>query len=232
MAERIKYTRRDLKGPDEFISTFSRVVGWIKANRGRVAAGAAVVVLAAGGVLGARAYFAWQEERATRDLWPHLNRARELLQGPAPLDDEKLAALEQFLAAHLQLHPDTRAAVFAQYYLGTIAYLRGNYDLAAAQFRAALSSGKAKDSLAFLLHEGIAQSLEAKGDFAGAGAAHREAAGVAGHDLRALAMLGEARALELQGKPKEAGDVLRRILSEEPSLTLKDFIEIKLRRLG
>lgn len=33
MAEKIHYTRRDQKGPDEFISTFGRVDSWCKENR-------------------------------------------------------------------------------------------------------------------------------------------------------------------------------------------------------
>ena len=39
MAEKIRYTRRDLKGPDEFISIFGRAVAWAKENRLRLLAG-------------------------------------------------------------------------------------------------------------------------------------------------------------------------------------------------
>ncbi|MCL5966515.1 MAG: tetratricopeptide repeat protein [Deltaproteobacteria bacterium] len=232
MTEKIKYTRKDLKGPDEFVSTFSRLVSWVKENRLRVGMAAAVAFLIAGGVLGSRAYFAWEEEKATSDLWPHLNRAREFLQAPAAADAQKLAGLEQFLAAHVNRHPDTRTAVYARYYLGSIAYLRGNYDLAAAQFQAALASGKAKDLFIFLLREGLAQSLEAKGDFAGAARAYREAAASAGPEMKTLAMSGEARTLEFQGKRREAADVYRKILVEDPGTPLKEFVEIKLQQLG
>jgi hypothetical protein len=86
MAEKIKYTRKDLKGPDEFISAFSRAVAWARENRSKMLAGAGGVLLLIGGVLGAQAYFRWEENKATRDLWPHLNRAWEVLLAPSMAD--------------------------------------------------------------------------------------------------------------------------------------------------
>jgi len=232
MAERVRYTRRDLKEPDEFLSAFSRAVAWVRANRTRVLAGAAAVVLLVGGIAGARVYFAWQEERATRDLWPHLNRAREFLAAPARPDDEKLARLEQFLAAHVSLHPDTRAATYARYYLGAIALLRADHAAAAARFREALDSGKPPAVLAFLLREGLARALEAGGDLDGALREYREAERLASGALRAVAAAGEARVLERQGRGREAAEAYRRVLADDPSTPLRDLIEFKLRRAG
>ena len=115
MARKIKYTRKDLKSPDEFISTLGRVTLWIKENRVTVIVALAVVFLVLGGIFGTRAYFQWQETKASRDLWPHLNQAREYLHNPTGADSEKLAQLEQFLAVQVDNHPGTRAAVFAKY---------------------------------------------------------------------------------------------------------------------
>jgi len=165
MGRKIKYTRKDLKGPDEFISTLGRATLWIRENRSRVLVAVAVLMMAAGGVFGTRAYVRWQEAKANRELWPHLNQAREVLQVPSVADQEKLDRLVEFLTVHVNLHPDTGAAVFARYYLGSIAYLRGDYDQSAAQFRSAITSGKEQGTLMdFLLREGLAQALEARGD--------------------------------------------------------------------
>src|SRR3990172_766667 len=117
MARKIKHTRKDLKGPDEFISTLGRTTLWIQENRVPVLAALTAVILAAGGVFGARAYYRWQEAKADRVLW-----------SPEVADEEKLDRLEKFLAAQVSAHPGTEAAVFAQYYLGSIAFRRGNYD--------------------------------------------------------------------------------------------------------
>ncbi|HWS15843.1 MAG TPA: hypothetical protein VN450_06595, partial [Candidatus Methylomirabilis sp.] len=199
MAEKIRYTRKDLKGPDEFITTFGQTVAWVKENRSKVAAGALAVVAVVALVLGGRAYMQWEENKSSRDLWPHLNRAREILQAPSTAEPEKLAAIEQFLAAHANIHPDTRATVYSRYYLGSIAFVRGNYDLAVSQFRAGIAIRKEIGIMKYLLRQGIASSLEAKGDYAGAVAAYRDAATFADGDMKTQSRLGEARILALSG---------------------------------
>jgi tetratricopeptide (TPR) repeat protein len=228
MAEKIKYTRKDLKGPDEFISAFSRAVAWARENRSKMLAGAGGVLLLIGGVLGAQAYFRWEENKATRDLWPHLNRAREVLQAPSMADGGKLAELEQFLTAFVGMHPGAAATVYARYYLGSIAFLRGDFDSSAAQFRAGIQSGKGDEIMPFLLRTGLAQALEAKGDFGAASEAYREAAAAAGGELRAQARMGQARATGLGGRSREAAVLYRQILTETGDPRLKELIEVKL----
>jgi tetratricopeptide (TPR) repeat protein len=230
MAEKIKYSRKDLKSPDEFISAFSRAVAWAGENRAKVLAAAGGLLLLVGAVFGAQAYFRWEENKATSDLWPHLNRARELLQSPTNADEKKLALLEQFLTAHVNTHQGTVASVYARYYLGSIAFLRGNYDLSATNFRTAIQAGKMDELMPFLLREGLAQALDAKGDFAAASEAYREAAGVTAGDLKTQALMGQARTMALSGRKQEAIALYRRILSENPDSQTKEFVEIKLAR--
>jgi len=231
MAEKIRYTRRDLKGPDEFISTFGRMVAWTKENRLRVAAGAVAVFALVAIVLGTRMYLQWEERKASQELWPQLNRVRELLQAPAAADPEKLAALELSLKAYVIRYPKARATLYARYYLGTIGFLRGDYDASAAQFRAGIAMGNTEGIMEYLLREGVARSLEAKGDFAGAAAAYREAAGFAQGDMKSQSLQGEARSLLLSGKKPEAIALYRRILKEYPDTKSRGLIEIQLAQM-
>lgn len=231
MAEKIKYTRRDLKGPDEFISTFGRGIAWTKENRLRVAAGAAAAIALVVLALGARAYLDWQENKASRELWPLLARAREFVMAPAAADPERLATLEQSLLTYAGTHPKARATVYARYYLGSIGFLRGDYDAAIAQFRAGIALGKTGGIMEYLLREGIASSLEAKGDFSGAAAAYREAAGFAEANMKSQSLMGEARSLSLAGKKPEAVALYRRILAENPETKSRDLIEIQLAQM-
>src|SRR5512134_2881515 len=228
MAEKIRYTRRDLKGPDEFISTFGRAVTWAKENRLRVGAAALAVVALVGVTLGARAYFQWEEDKSSRDLWPYLNSARDLLQAQAEADPEKLAALEMFLMSHVGTHPRTRATVYARYYLGSIAFQRGEYDRSAAQFRDGIATGKAAGVMEYLLRDGVGRALEAKGDFAGAVSAYREAAGFAQAEMKAQSLLAEARCLALAGRKPEAVALYRQILKDYPESSSRNLIDIQL----
>ena len=232
MAEKIRYTRRDLKGPDEFISTFGRTVAWCKENRSKVAAGALGVVAVVALALGTRAYLQWEENKSSRDLWPTLTRAQEILQAPFAADPSQLATVEQFLQGHVSRHPNTRATVYSLYYLGSIAFFRGNYDLAISQFRAGIGTGKEAGILRYLLRQGIASSLEAKGDFDAAAAAYRDAGAVAEPDMKTQSRLGEARVLGLAGKKTEAAALYRLILKETPETPFRDLIEIQLAQTG
>ena len=228
MAEKTGFSRRDLKGPDEFISTFGRTVTWCKENRAKVAAGAIGIVVVLALALGTRAYLQWEENKSARELWPTLNRAQELLQAPSAAEPSQLAAVEQFLQGHVSRHPNTRATVYSLYYLGSIAFSRGNHDLAITQFRAGLATGKAAGIMNYLLREGIASSLEGKGDFPAAAAAYRDAGAVVEADMKTQSRLGEARALALSGKKTEAAALYRLILKETPETPLRDLVEIQL----
>jgi tetratricopeptide (TPR) repeat protein len=228
MAEKTGFSRRDLKGPDEFISTFGRTVAWCKENRTKVAAGAIGVVAVVALALGTRAYLQWEENKSARDLWPTLNRAQELLQAPFAANPSQLADVEQFLRGHVSRYPNTRATVYSLYYLGSIAFFRGNHDLAITQFLTGIATAKDAGILRYLLRQGIASSLEAKGDFTAAAAAYRDAGTVAETDMKTQSRLGEARVLGLAGKRAEASALYRLILKETPETPLRDLVEIQL----
>ena len=231
MAEKIRYTRKDLKAPDEFLTTFGRVLEWTRENRPRVIVGALCVVAVLGVVLGTRAYFVWQENRASRDLWPYLDQAREAMSGPAVADPARLAELEQLIASQTAMHPGTRAAIYGQYYLGSIAFQRGELDVSISRFREGIRSGKDQGVLRYLLREGLGNALEAKGDYAGAAAAFGEAATHADAELKVQSQISEARVLGLSGKRGEAADLYKQILRENPKSRIRDLIEFKLTRL-
>jgi len=233
MTRKIKYTRKELKSPDEFISTLSRATSWMKGNRSTVLVALAAVLLAAGGGFGTLSYIRWQEMKAARDLWPPMNRAREALQAPIGTDKGNLEQIEATLSVQVNAHPDTRAALIATYYLGSIAYRRGDYDRSAAQFRSAIAGAKERGTIMeFLLREGLAQALEANGDLDGAQKAYAEAVALAGGELRTQAWMGQARTLAVQGRNSEADAVYRKILAENPDTPMKDLIEIKLSHPG
>ena len=228
MAEKTGLSRRDLKSPDEFISTFGRTVAWCKENRTKFTAGAIGVVAVAALVLGVQAYLQWEENKSARDLWPTLDRAQQLLQVPYAADPSQLADVEKFLQGHVSSHPNTRATVYSLYYLGSIAFHRGNFDLAVTQFRAGIATGKAAGIMPYLLREEIASTLEAKGDFPSAAEAYRDASAVAGPNMKTLSRMGEARVLGVAGKTTEAMALYRLILKETPETPLRELVEIQL----
>lgn len=233
MTRKIKYSRKDLKSPDEFISTLSRTTTWVKENRTTVLVASAVVILAFGGVFGTLSYLRWQETKASRALWPLMDQASEVLRSPAGDSGEKLPQVEKSLAAAANRYPDTRAALFATYYLGSLAYRQQEFDRSAELFRSGIAETEKQDSIMdFLFREGLGQALEAKGNLDEARKAYGEAATVATGELRTRAWMGEARTLIRQGRNEEAAAVYRKILAENPDTPQKDFIQVELSHLG
>ena len=232
MAEKIKYSRKDLKGPDEFMTTLGRGVAWAKENRTKLVIAVAAIAVVLAGVVGTATYLRWEEEKATETLWPHLNRAREYLQAPTAADAEKLARVEQFLESHVKTHPKTKAALYARYYLGSIAYMRGNFDVSVERFRETLAEAKDQRDMAYLVRIGLAQALEAKGDMTNAAAAYRDAAEATSGALKAEARMGQARALLLQGHREDAAAIYRAVIAENPDSPQKELAELKLSRMS
>lgn len=228
MTEKTGLKRRDLKGPDEFFSTFGRIVSWCKENRSKVVAGAIGLVAVVAIALGGRAYLQMEENRSARELWPTLDRAQALLNAPFAAEPSQLASVEQFLQEHVRKHPNTRATVYSLYYLGSIAFYRGDPGFAITRFRAAIATGKESGIMKYLLLQGIASSLEAKGDLAAAAVAYRDAVAAAGPAMKTESRLGEARVLGLAGKKTDAVALYRLILKEDPESPLRDLVEIQL----
>lgn len=232
MAEKTKLSRKDLKGPDEFVTALGSGVSWLRENRTKVIAAAAVAVLVVVGALGARSYFRWQQEKASRDLWAHVNKARDFVQAPTAADAEKLAMLESALSALAAANPRSEASLYARYYIGGIAFRRKDYEASAANYRAALALVGDKGIMPYLVRQGLAQALESKGDLAGAASVYGEAAAASAGELRAEALLAKARVLLAQGNRGEAAETYRRILADVPGTSLKDLVEIRLSQLG
>jgi tetratricopeptide (TPR) repeat protein len=172
--------------------------------------------------------------KAGRDLWPYLEQARELLAVPAGapgVQPGNLAAVESSISSLVTKHSGTQAAACGQYYLGSIAFYRGDYEGSIARFKEGIRSGKAEGVLALLLLKGEANSLEAKGDFAAAAVSYRKAAETAGPQLKSRLNFGEGRVLELSGKRTEAASLYRKTIKENPDSRIKDLIDIKLSRM-
>ncbi|MEW6721524.1 MAG: tetratricopeptide repeat protein [Thermodesulfobacteriota bacterium] len=231
MAEKIRYTRRDLKEPDEFISTFGRTIAWCKENRSKVALAVLALVVALAAAFGTRGYLRWQEGKAAGAIWPLLEEARNFLESPPGADNAALMALEGKIASLAKEHSGTRASAYAHYYLGSLAFRRGDYAGSLFRFHEGIRTGKAQGVLRFLLRNGVANALEAKGDYAGAASAYREAADAAGPAMKTDALFGEARVLGLSGRKAEAVAVYRHILKENPETGMKDMIEFMIARL-
>lgn len=127
--------------------------------------------------------------------------------------DKAIKALESVLAEY----PRLSAAPQAAYELGKLKYLSGRYEEARTFYATSLARG-ATGTTAALAALGIGYSWEAEKDYIKAASAYEEALKRQSSKdfLFEEALMAEARAQELAGKPRVALDLYQRLLREVP----------------
>jgi len=193
------------------LQDWARESRWVR-NGLRAAAVLAVLVL-----VGAGAWF-WYRSQESRGL-AALAEATALVQqadGPeaAPqARDKAIRALEAVIAEHPRLSALPQAA----YQLGNLEYAAGQYAAARDAYYLALAKG-ASGSLRTLAGMGIGYTWEAEKNYTSAAKAYEAAAkGLGPKDfVYEEALIAEARAQDLAGKPAVALEIYQRLLREGP----------------
>jgi len=154
MAKRIKYTEKELKGPDKFVSTVVSGFEYFADHSKKIVLGVIVVIalIIAGyifaGMSGKKDDIAAQKFSAAVGQY-NSGAGEDALSAFAAIRDE---------------YPNTPAAALAAYYAGLIQYENGNYDEAVAMLDTYTSSGGAERLLvqAAVLKKGVARYRQGK----------------------------------------------------------------------
>lgn len=221
----IKYTRKQLKQPDEFITFSMRVMALVKDHARQVAvmAGVAAVLIAA---VWAWSYYA---DAKGQESTTKLTRAMDIYDQPIveleadKLKDEGPDAIPRFKDVGAKLKAATEAfGEAAKGGAGDLPHIalllragvnfdRGQYAEAMTDYQAFLK--KADDPrLRELAIEGLAYSYEATKALDKALEQFRKLPKEGDGKLKALYQ--EARILSLQGKKKEAVDLLNKVIAD------------------
>ncbi len=184
---------------------------WIRLGLQAAAALAVLALVAAGA-------WAWYRSQESRGL-AALADATVLVQeaeapgAPPQARDKATHALEAVISEYPRLSALPQAA----YQLGNIKYAAGQYSAARSAYELALAKG-ASGSLWALAGIGIGYTWEAEKNYANAAQAYEKVASALGPKdfLYEEAVMGDARAQELSGKPAVALELYQRLLREAP----------------
>lgn len=200
-----RFRRKDLKGPDQFVTTTTTAILWAEEHRPKVymAAAAAVGVLLLIGGLGA--------VRASRARQVN----QEIAQGLSQLHGDKYAAAATELSGVGERWNGTTPGTIASLFATQANLLAKNQDGALAAAQKVADEGASPDYLeqqALVLLAGVE---EGKGDFARAAESYGKARGADG-PYTAIALLGEARMRERQGDSAKAIELYQSFVDEYP----------------
>ncbi|MCF8102759.1 MAG: tetratricopeptide repeat protein [Desulfarculaceae bacterium] len=219
-----------LKEPDEFLTISDRVIRWGKDNLNKVLWGATAVALVAAAILGARAYFDWQENRAAAELAPVMTAYLAAVEGRAKKADlGKLADQLQRVTAE---YGSTPAGLQARLALGDLRLSMGEFAQAAETLHALTQEGDLGPELAPMAWHGLGQALEGQKNYAKAAEAYARAISLSGPNLGVMYKLDRARVLAAAGDKDAAAQLYRELATQAAAPAVAEQARSALAAMG
>jgi tetratricopeptide (TPR) repeat protein len=186
-----KWTRKDLKAPDEFIHTTGRLLSFVGHHLRTITlilGGTIACIVIAWGLF---AYFRGVEREAFASLWrieAQLRQAMDASAIPATAVEHLQQIARQFGAGE--------ARGYAWLYLGHVHYRQGDYNSAASAYSQAVAQAQPGNLLWTLASLGTAYTVEARGEFKQAQEAYQRVIDAKPMGFLMEAYLGKGRAAE------------------------------------
>jgi tetratricopeptide (TPR) repeat protein len=186
-----KWTRKDLKAPDEFIHTTGRLLSFVGHHLRTITlilGGTIACIVIAWGLF---AYFRGVEREAFASLWrieAQLRQAMDASAIPATAVEHLQQIARQFGAGE--------ARGYAWLYLGHVHYRQGDYNSAASAYSQAVAQTQPGNLLWTLASLGTAYTVEARGEFKQAQEAYQRVIDAKPMGFLMEAYLGKGRAAE------------------------------------
>ena len=238
-----KISRKELlKKDDAFIAAAGQSVQWAQHNKSKIIAASVTGVVLVLGTWGVFEYLQMRDHQASEAFQEAMqvmeteviaaeDRAEDA-QGKA-FDSEKAkwaAALTAFKKVQ-EVGGSSGVGALARFYIGSLEAKLENKDVALEIFGALAESLSVSDELYFLAKERQAYLFEDLGKSDQALAAFALLARDKTHFYADYAGLHQARLLQKQGEAEKARNVLERLQKDFPESSLKDDIEVRLKKL-
>ena len=217
---RQRFRRKDLKRPDEFVSSGRAVIVWARGNMQTLSwagAGFAVLIVAVAGFFSLRAA---RVRQANEDL------AQALMAFQAA----RYAEAAGQLAGVADRWQSTPVGQIAALYAAEAEAKANNVDAASNRLRAVVASGEPTPYLKQQALADLGSTLARKGDFAGAAEQYALAAAAEG-PYTATAILGEARCREQAGEKDKARSLYERFVQEFSQAPEIELVQAKIAAL-
>ncbi len=225
MAERP--SRKQLREPDEFISFTQRAIQWIIDNRKTLIVCGMMVVAAILAISG----WGWYLESSAQKASSAFVKAREILEarvvppeeeGDIPPDgtyvseEAKYRAALESLEEAKKAHSSAATATLVTYFIGECHWKLGEHDKAVAAYEEYLRSEGPSGELAPFVIEGIAATLEDKGEYDQARQQYRRLTEEPFASQRARGLYHLARMEQKLGNEEEAVRQFKALVKEYP----------------
>ena len=168
MVKKVKVSKKNAwKGPDEFVSTSTRVFEYVLENQKKIlkfAAGALVVVLI---FAGWRLYSQRVEKKASEFYYQAIEyyNVDENTEKPANKEEDRYTLTLGKMKEIIKEYPQTDIVSRVFLYAGHIQYKMGDFDESIKSYRSFLDKTSTDDPLRGFALDGLGYAYEAKGDY-------------------------------------------------------------------
>ncbi len=216
-----------LKEPDEFISTTSKVIQFLREHERQLTIYGIIVLVIAALAGGAYTYLGWQRGKAQSAQQQGLRLYQDAFRQGANPEGEKenlQKALAKFQEA-LSIYRWGRVAQISELYIGHCDFALKQYDQAIAAYSRCLEGPFRSMAL-----DGLGYSYEAKGDYNKALEDYQKNM-AENSPYQEEAALGAARCYEALNQKQKALEVYQKALAKNPKSRIADFIQWKIGEL-
>lgn len=224
-----KMTKKELKQPDEILTSLGKLTSFITENSAKILIVAAAVTLSISAIYGYKGYVNKRTMKENGKLWGIVSQIPENTGELSEKEQQNLVLLKSELDDFEKKVSSNSARLYAKYYIADINYRLEYYSNASSKYREILSEEGVTGELRYITNIGLGYSYEAMGKFEDAIPHFADAGGIAvGSYNRGTALYGMARCYELLGKKDMARQAYRDIIEKVPDYPDIEFIKARL----
>ncbi len=232
LAKKVKLTRKEIKGPDEFITTSVQVMEYLQDHVKPIVIGLGAFVAVIIIITGIAAYSASLESKAM-DATAVVQSSLEPLptgEGEEPVEITPAMykdAAVQFSEVYGEFSR-TNGGKMAVLYAGDAFFKAKEYDLAIEQYEKFLSVFSGEPLLMFLAKESLGYAYEGKEEFAKAAEQFEKTITPEAGENRMFGIINAARCYQASGNKEKAVTLYEQFIQEYPESTLQNLAKERL----
>ena len=229
MPRKIKVSKKKVKEPDEFISTSSLIINYVKNNYRNIIPVAAVVLIVAIITVGWFYYSSKREKEAAHLFY----QSKQLYNSSKNIQNNYQSVVERYRLSLGKFedirneYSGTSSAIESLFYIGDCHYNLREYDKAVDNYEQFLNISRKGNYLRYFAFEGLGYCYEEKGDYEKALEHFTKSMEEGGIDIKELAYLNIARCYEALNNKAKALEFYKKLIDDQNNSIFSELVQNK-----
>lgn len=233
MPRKIKISRKKIDEPDEFVSTSSSVIDYLRNNYRNIIPATVVVLAIAMVAFGWFYYSKGRASEAASLLYQSkqiYNTSQHAQNNDQSVEETYRLSLDKFDDIKNK-YPGTSSAIESSFYIGDCYYRLREYDKAIDYYHQFLNSSSKGDYLIYFAFEGLGYCYEEKGDYEKALENFKKSIEESEMDINELALVNIARCYEALNDKAKALEFYQKLSDDQSNSIFSELVQDKIENL-